>query len=209
MIKDKKQLNWEKEVREKINKCNIDEIHLLYFKYKVSFRNFYKAPILIAMKIFNLFARKKGIDHVAHISRFIKDGDNFDAKIFEATTDRGMVEFDLVSRLSLFSGEVWIEKLGAVDKLRAKAFESQYKGVKYSKIGAINAGVDGFVGKILKKTHPNKKGLFCSQLVGLFLEDQKAEPFCRMNYGQIAELTPDDIYAMNLNLAKKELLIKK
>lgn len=194
----------DEKLRSQLDFLDKDSIHILHFKYKASFKNFWKSPVLIIMKLFNLFDKGAGMDHVCHICRFIKDGKSYQVKVFEATTDRGMEENDLISKLKRFDGTCWIESLDhKVDKAKAKRFEKKYLGVEYSKLAAALAGLDGAANKLNIKT----SGAFCSFLVGAFLKDQAIEPFKSMGSAEILELTPSDIF--EAGLGHKTILVKK
>lgn len=198
-------LEKDQRLQNQIDFLNREKIHLCYFKYKCSFKNFFKSPILLIMKIFNLFDKGEGIDHVCHISRFVFDSEknNYQAKVFEATTDRGMEENDLISKIKRFDGYFWIETLDfKVDKIKAKEFENKYLGVEYSKLAAALAGLDGAANKLKIKTN----GRFCSFLAAAFLADQEFPFFSEMPEDDLMEMIPSDLFGMNLG--KKNLIIK-
>lgn len=202
MKKDYKLIKEQDEIQDRINNLDKEFIFILYFKYKLTFKNLWKSPLLIVMAIFHLFNRKAGIDHVAHISRFIYDEEtgNFQAKLFEATTDQGMQETDLFEKLRRFDGKCWIEYTATkVNKEKAKLFEQKYLGVVYSKLAAALAGIDGVMDDVNIKT----RGGFCSFLTAAFLKDQGASPFVRMAQSELLEIDPDDIFAMNIGLKRR------
>lgn len=183
-----------------------DRIHLLFFSYRLNWHNFYKNPLILTTKGLAFFTRTPAIDHVCHISRFYFDGVNNGAKIFEANMERGMEQNDLYEKLKQIDGTCYIQTLKKVDKIKAKGFEEKYLGVPYSEIKAGLSGIDGWVGKILNKIFKkqrNGKGQFCSSLVSLFLIDQgyliKDNPI---------EITPSDMFKMNLRNKPKKILYK-
>jgi len=183
-----------------------NRIHLLYFSYRLNWRNFYKSPLILATKGLAFFTRTPAIDHVCHISRFYFDGVNTGAKIFEAKMERGMEQNDLYEKLKQIDGTCYIQTLRKVDKIKAKNFEKKYLGVPYSEVKAGLSGIDGWVGKILDKIFKkqrNDSGQFCSSLVSLFLADQgyfiKDNPI---------EITPSDVFKMKLTNKPKNIFYK-
>ena len=85
----------------------------LYFKKDLSLRNIYHNPLLLIIRIYNFFSQRIKVDHVAHISRFIwnQEDNKFEAKIFEATIERGMEQNDLIDKIKNYHGTVLIETL--------------------------------------------------------------------------------------------------
>ena len=180
-----------KDLKNRVNSLNREEIHLLFFEYHFSWKNVYHSPLLfITTKPLNFFTKNKSIDHVAHISRFDLDDqikkyqglEVYNAKIFEANIKRGVEENWLVDRLKNVDGRVYIATIGKVDKEKAREFEKKYIGQPYSKNAALFAGVD------LPFLPESKREGFCSWLVGEFLKDQGYYE------GNSSELTPADLY---------------
>lgn len=195
MERDKKILDLKAGIQESINALDRDKIHVLYFSYKMNFHNFFKYPLLLPGKILNLIKCTPSIDHVAHISRFVKDGDNYLAKVFEATLERGMEENDLFDKLKIFQGTVYAETLGRVDKVKAREFESLYYGVPYSKHLAALSGIDF---KFIDRRIPKRNtGGFCSWLTSLFLMEQGID-LSKMQGGNPLEITPTDLFLANI-----------
>jgi hypothetical protein len=190
-----------KNLQEKINNLDKNKIYLIYFDYSICFKNVYHSPLMLTTKFLSFIANKKDIDHICHISRFVFDNEagNFEAKVFEAGLERGMEENTLMDKLEHFKGKVYIEELNYVDKVKAKAFESKYLGVEYSKTNALFSGIN--LTKFSKR-----KELFCSALVGLFLQDQ-GYLLDNIQEGNPYEMTPSDIF--EADLGKKQLLFKQ
>jgi hypothetical protein len=186
-----------KNLQEKINNLDKNKIYLVYFDYSICFKNLYHSPLMLSTKFLSFITEKKDIDHVCHISRFVFDSEkkNFEAKVFEAGIERGMEENTLMDKLEHFKGKVYIEELKDVDKVKAKAFENKYLGVEYSKTNALFSGMN-----LIKFS--KKKELFCSALVGLFLQDQ-GYLLINIQDGNPYEMTPSDVFEGNLG--KKEL----
>ena len=200
---NQKAIDREQRIIKAINKLDRDRIHVLYFKYDLSFYNLYHNPLVLGTKLLSIFTRKPAIDHIGHISRFEYDRSkkHYRASIFEASLENGMTENDLVSRLRSMRGEVIIETLGRVDKEKARKFEDDYRGVAYSTSGALFSGLDVI---FLDKSKKKMEGGFCSWLEVLFLEDQ-GYPI-RLEGGNAAEVTPSDLYC--LNIGKKRSFFK-
>jgi hypothetical protein len=106
-----------------------------------------------------------------------------------------MEENTLMDKLEHFKGKVYIEELKDVNKIRARAFEQKYLGVEYSKTNALFSGIN--LNKFSKR-----KELFCSALVGLFLQDQ-GYLLDNIQDGNPYEMTPSDIF--EADLGKKQL----
>jgi hypothetical protein len=104
-----------------------------------------------------------------------------------------------MDKLEHFKGKVYIEELTNVDKVKAKAFESKHLGVEYSKVNALFSGIN-----LIKFS--KRKELFCSALVGLFLQDQ-GYLLNNIQAGNPYEMTPSDIFEGNLG--SKQLLFKQ
>lgn len=190
---------------EQASKLNQDIFYICYFKYKICFSNFLEKPALLIMWLFYFFGRKKGIDHVAYISNIFKFDDDIIVEIFDSTI-YGTFSADLRERLKHFKGELIVEDVGAINKKKLKEFEDKYIADGYSVIDAVKAGVDGWVGKKLNKIF-KKNGNFCSELVGKALKENGVQKFLRMSEGDLSELTPDDIWEMNLGA--KKLIFKQ
>lgn len=202
MKKETAKLNSLNYLDEAVAGLNRDNIILLHFKYNLGFGNLLKKPALLAMWIFYLFTKNKGIDHSAYVSRFIGS----EVKIFESAT-YGVFESDLKEKLKSFHGTCWAEDIGfPLDKKKAIEFENKYLADGYSITDAVRAGVDGWLGKKLNKLF-KKKGVFCSELVARFCKDQRVEPFLHMSEADLSEMTPDDIW--NLNLGEKKIIFKQ
>jgi hypothetical protein len=185
----------------RINNLDKNKIYLIYFDYSSCFKNVYHSPLMLSTKFLSFITGKKDIDHICHISRFVFDNDagNYEAKVFEAGMERGMEENTLMDKLEHFKGKVYIEELTEVDKVNAKAFENKYLGVEYSKVNALFSGIN-----LIKFS--KRKELFCSALVGLFLQDQ-GYLLDNIQNGNPYEMTPSDIF--EANLGKKQLLFKQ
>lgn len=206
MRKDLNILYTRSQIQEAINNLDKNKIHILYFSYKLNLHNLYKGPLLIFTKIYNFLKGTPSIDHVTHISRFIFDQDenNWIAKVFEATIERGMEENDLFDKLKQFQGTCYIETIDQlVDKQKAKAFENKYVGVPYSKELAAFSGLD--LTKLDKKISSKTNGGFCSWLESLFLIDQGFN-ISNIDNGNPYEITPTDIY--KADLGNKSILFK-
>lgn len=198
------QQNLENNYNNELKKLNHNHIHILYFSYKICCYNFIKHPLLIFTKLFSFLKsiidnKRIDIDHVCHISRFIKDEETGDiiAKIFEANTERGMEENFLFDRVKNFKGKIFIEDVGEVQKQLAKQFEEKHLHIKYSKILAVLSALDGIFDKIKYKTNR----MFCSYFVADFLKNQGFNL-----RKESKEYTPADIY--NLHFGEKKLFIK-
>ncbi len=190
------------EIQNSINILDKNKIHIIYFSYYFNWHNFKKGPLLVTTKLLSLITGKPAIDHVAHISRFIDDGIDLIAKIFEATMERGMEQNDLFDKLKAFQGICYIETLDInVDKVKAKKFENKYVAVPYSKKLAALSGLDGKFNDYKPKTD----GGFCSWLESLFLIDQGIN-LNNIQKGNPFEITPSDLYLANLG--KKQILFK-
>lgn len=184
-------------IQQIINNLDNEKIHIVFFINKVGFFDIFKDYLKVVLKIYNFFAGEK-IDHTAHISRFVPDGKNKIAKVFEATVELGMQQNDLFDRIEAHKGSVIIETLNKkVNKTKAKAFEKKYYGKPYSKTGASLAGLDGWFNRF----KANKNALFCSYLTCLFLQEQG------FKIDNPQEMTPTDLF--NLNLGIKILINKK
>lgn len=186
-----------------INELNRNHIHIIYFSYASSFKNFYKAPLLLTTKILNGITFKPSIDHICYISNFDynETSKKYEARIFEANVERGMEENFFFDRLKNFKGKCYIETIKIkVDKKKARDFQNAFYGVPYSKIQAALSGLDLGVADNTLGRLP-KKGMFCSWLTALFLIGQAV----KLNTKKTPhELTPADIY--NLNLGTKRVL---
>jgi len=192
-------------IQKAINELDKNKIHILYFSYYSNFHNIYHNPLMLATKILNLVTGKPSIDHVNHICRFTLDeeNNNFSAKVFEATMERGMEQNDLFDKLKSFQGICYIETLDKkVNKVKAKAFETLYTGVPYSKELAVLSGVDG---KLDKVKLPKTNGGFCSWLEALFLIDQGID-LSKIEKGNPLEITPTDLFIGDLS--DKKILYK-
>lgn len=198
--------------KQRLNDLDPDYYYNLYFDYYL-LQNIRHSPLLIFTKALCWITGKQPIDHICGISRFPKDEEGFKPKIFEASTKKGMVENDLIERISKFKGKLYIEKVAKVDKKLAKELEDLYKGVEYDYFDAAVSGIDTpILGRILK---PRKKGLFCSLLRAIFLksfENGKAFNYLAIYVkGEdlyrnvpVYEYTPVDIW--DLKLGTKELI---
>jgi len=198
MCKDQKILQKKEAIRKKIKALDKNRIHILYFSYYFNWHNLYKSPLLIATKLLNFITRKPSIDHVAHISRFIYDSEkeHWTAKVFEATTERGMEQNDLFDKLKVFQGTCYIETLSVnVDRNEARLFENRYTGVPYSKKMAIDSGIDlDFIGDL---SETKTDGGFCSWLEALFLINQGVD-ISKIEEGNPSEITPTDLFIARL-----------
>ena len=206
MKKNYKILLNKKLLQQKINALDKNKIHIVYFSYRLNFHNLYHGPLLLATKLLALFTNKPAIDHVAHISRFILDAEtgDFEAKIFEATMERGMEQNDLFTKLKSFQGTCYIETLNKeVNKPLAREFEKKYTGVAYSKEMALLSGLD--FNLIDKYNKPKNDGGFCSWLESLFLKNQGID-IGNIENGNPLEITPTDIYCAKLG--SKSILSK-
>lgn len=195
-----------KEIQNQINKLDKNKIHILYFSYYLNLHNIWHSPLMLTTKLLNFFTGKKSIDHVNHVCRFIFDDENNNwiAKVFEATMDRGMEQNDLFDKLKTFQGICYIETLDKnVDKAKAKKFEMDYTGVPYSKELAALAGID--LGVLDKKIKLKTNGGFCSWLEALFLIDQGID-LSKIQKGNPLEITPADLFLADLG--EKEILFK-
>lgn len=187
-----------------IDSLDKDKIHILYFKKSLTLKNFYHSPLFFIIKIYNFFTRTIKVDHIAHISRFIWNEDEkiFEAKIFEATLDRGMEQNNLMDKIKNYHGTILIETLNKkVCKKKARLFEIKYTGVPYSKLGAALSDLDGIFNKIKIKDN----GGFCSWLEALFLIDQGIA-INHIQKGDPKEITPTDLY--NADFETKRILYK-
>jgi hypothetical protein len=184
-------------------KLDRDKIHLLYWIYDFSFHNIYHSPLLLGTKILGVLKGKQAVDHVCHISRFNYDEEKkcYRPKIFEASVDLGMVENDLIERLKYFRGALIIETLGKVDKEEARKFEKRYRGLPYSKKGALFSGLDI---KLLDKIVGKDGERFCSWLEAKFLLSQNYK--IEAEGGNPSELTPMDLF--NEDFARKRIFYK-
>lgn len=201
MEKDLEVLYLKKIIKDCIRELDRDKLHILYFSSYLGLHNLYKAPLSLVTKIYNLFSRKRQIDHVAHISRFVFDEEmgEYDPKIFEATLERGMEENDLFDRLKALQGVCFIETIDIkVDKKLAREFEDQYTGVPYS---TISAGLSG----IEKQINITTNGGFCSWLEALFLS-KIGISISNVRGGNPFKITPADIF--NAKLGNKRILYK-
>lgn len=219
-------------LQDKVNNLDKDYIHLLHFQYYINWHNIYHSPLLMLGKLSAKLNKQPTIDHTAHISRFITDGENQIAKIFEGNYYRGMEENELTQRLKVIQARVWIETLGKVDKETAKIFEKKHLGIPYDKWAAGRAGQDfkfieklfKFLSKIFPKVrlfNGKPKGLYCTWLTGRFLTTQNKQYLTKLlsfhlkkkvdisNFTDdqidmmLSEITPPDFY--QANLGKKEL----
>jgi hypothetical protein len=208
MQKDRKLVQKRERILEAFKELDRDKIYVLYFSYYLDWHNLYHSPLIVFTKLLGLITRKKPIDHVCHISRFIYDRSRktFIPKIFEATTALGMGENDLETKLELMYGKVWIEELGNVNKEKAREFENKYRGVPYSMKLARDSGID-----ILDKKSDSKpkEGGFCSWLVATFLIRQSEKSHQKImksvlnklrqvERGNPLEITPMDLYLADL-----------
>ena len=187
-----------------IDSLDKDKIHILYFKKDLSLRNIYHNPLLLIIRIYNCFSQRIKVDHVAHISRFIwnQEDNKFEAKIFEATIERGMEQNDLIDKIKNYHGTVLIETLNKkVCKKKAKLFEIKYTGVSYSKLGALLSDFDGIFDKLKIKDN----GGFCSWLEAIFLMTQGIS-IDHIQKGNPREITPTDLY--NADFEIKRILYK-
>lgn len=204
MQKDLKVICKKEHIRTAIGKLNRNKIHVLYFSYYFNFHNFYQNPLLIFTKLLSVLTGKPSIDHVNHICRFVWDDEeiNWNARVFEATMERGMEQNDLFDKLKSFQGTCYIETLDKiVDKEKAKVFEIKYTGVPYNKKLATMAGID--IKEIDSTIHLKTDGGFCSWLEALFLKDQGID-LNKVQDGNSLEITPADLFLANLG--KKEIL---
>lgn len=187
-----------------IDSLDKDKIHILYFKKSFSLKNIYHSPLFLITRIYNFFTNRIKVDHVAHISRFIynKEDNIFEAKIFEATLERGMEQNNLIDKIKNYHGTILIETLNKkVCKKKAKIFEIKYTNVPYSKLGALLSDFDGIFNKIQVKDD----GGFCSWLEALFLMDQGIS-IDHIEKGNPREITPTDLY--NADFEAKRILYK-
>lgn len=179
------------ELQKKINDLDKSTYYQLFFDYSLS-KNWLKKPFLLIFKLFFKIQNKPAIDHVCHISRFIPDGKNWIAKVFEATLHGGMEENDLFDKLKHFEGKVYLRTLGKVDKIKAKEFEKKYMGLPYDTLRAGLAGLDiDFIDKYLNLEE--KKSGFCSWLEALFMENQGYN-IKNIEKGVALEITPTDLF---------------
>lgn len=178
-----------------INSLNPDNIYELYFIYDICFYNIWHNTLFLTTKLLGLLNRRKGVEHCCHIGRFYKDGKLQKAKVFEGVNEYGMIENDLNEKLKSFKGKVYIRALGKVDKKKAKEFELKYKGLPYSKNGALWAGLDF---KLIDKIFKQEKGRFCSWLLTKFLKDQGQK--LSKKYQDENENTPADLYYRDNNI---------
>lgn len=194
-------------IHDEINGLDKRKIHILYFSYYLNFHNFYRNPLLITTKLLNFLMCKPSIDHINHISRLVFDGEDgrWNAKVFEATMERGMEQNDLFDKLKSFQGICYIETLNKkVNKIKARAFEKKYYGVPYSKELAAMSGIDlNFIDK--RKSKPKNDGGFCSWLESLFLIDQGID-LSVIEKGNPLEITPTDLFMAELG--EKKILYK-
>lgn len=205
MKKDLTILQTKRQIQDSIDSLDKNKIHILYFSYNLNFKNIYHNPLLLTTKLLNFFSGKPSIDHVNHICRFIFDEEtnNWIAKVFEATMERGMEQNDLFDKLKSFKGTCYIETLDkVVDKTKAKVFENFYTGIPYSKKLAAMSGID--IEKIDKIKVKNDGG-FCSWLESLFLIDQGIN-LAKVQKGNPLEITPTDLYLAKLG--EKKILFK-
>lgn len=216
MEKDLNLLDSEENIQENFNKLDPSKYHILYFSYSLNFHNIWHSPLILTTSLViclqNLILRFKNkfkqdhlkedltpqIHHVAHISRFPMDEDLgcVRPKIFEATTALGMCEHDLFDRLTAMEGTIIIETIDIrVDKISARLFELQYRGVPYSEIRAGNSVFNfAWLNKFIdRKTN----GGFCSWLETLSLYVQRID--LSKILGKLADkIIPPDIYKANL-----------
>ena len=205
------------EIQRRINELDEDRIHLFHFSYDFNLHNVRKSPLMIVTRLFDLVTgsratieteakngeiekEKRSIDHVCHISRFIKDGDDKIAKIFEASLLNGMEQNDLRDKLENLRGcKVFIETLGKVDKEAARRFENQYLGIPYSKKAAAFAGID--IHWIQQLFDLNKTaGRFCSWLIVKFLRE--SQMMFVKTLSTAIEATPVDVWKAEIGIKK-------
>lgn len=182
-----------------LNNLDRDKIHIIYFDYRICIKNVYHNYLMLTTKLLALLQGKKDIDHVAHISRFVKDGKNYLPKVFEATMEYGMLENDLFEKLKHFKGKVYVETLGAVNKEKARLFENNFKGVEYSKLNAFFSGIN------LEELSDQSRGGFCSWSVPQFLIDQGVD-ISKIENGDPLKITPSDLW--EAKIAVKKLIYK-
>ena len=179
------------ELQKKINDLPQDEYHQLFFDYSLK-KNWLKKPFLLIFKLFCKIENKPVIYHVCHISRFVPDGKNWIAKVFEATVHGGMEENDLFEKLKHFKGKIYIRTLGKVDKEKAREFEKKYTGQPYDALRAGLAGLDiDLIDKCLNLK--KKQSGFCSWLEALFMENQGYN-IKNIEKGVALEITPMDLF---------------
>lgn len=202
MKKDLETLYTTDKIQKIIKSLDRDKIHILYYNYSFNWHNFYKNPLLVFTKIYNLFTGRPSIDHVNHISRFRFDEHRkvWDARVFEATMERGMEENDLFDKLKLFRGTCYIETLDIiVDKVKAKEFENTYTGVPYSKKVAVLSALKciDIKGAMI--------GGSCSWLEVLFMKGQGLN-LSKLSGGDESKITPADLFSAELGV--KSILFK-
>lgn len=193
-------------IHDEISGLDKKKMHILYFSYYLNFHNFYHNPLLITTKLLNFLIGKPSIDHVNHICRLVFDDEDgqWNAKVFEATMERGMEENDLFDKLKSFQGICYIETLEKeVDKIKSKAFEKKYYGVPYSKELAALSGIDIF--ELDNFIKPKNDGGFCSWLESLYLIDQGID-LSAIQGGNPLEITPADLFMAELG--NKKILYK-
>lgn len=201
MLKDITAIEKQNKLRESFAELDRDKIHLLYYCYDFSWKNFFHNPLFLTTKILGFITGKPAIEHVAHISRFVYDEEKkeFEVKTFEASFELGMHESNLRDKILAFDGTVYIETLGTVDKKIAKEFEIEYFGVKYSRrLAAMSALGKSVVNKFLK---PRRNGGFCSWLECIFLQKQGYLSGC-----DAFLMTPSDLFCKNLG--EKKIIYK-
>ena len=196
MNKRQKTLKRIKAIIDIVDSLESSKIHELYWDYDVNLHNLRHNTLILATKGLGLINRRKAIDHCCHISRFYKDVTQ-KAKVFEATVKDGMIENDLIEKLKIFQGKVYIRTLRKdVNKERARRFEYKYRGIIYLKKGALFAGLDiPIVDRIFKNT---TSGGFCSWLMTKFLKNQDIK--IKLNNGNAKETTPADLYHRDKNV---------
>lgn len=198
MKKNHKAIARRKKIEEAIKGLDKSKIHILYFSYYFNFHNLKQNPLLLTTKLLNFVTRKPSIDHVAHISRYVKDEETgrFLPKVFEANRSRGMEESDVVEKLRNFQGICYVDTIDAPPFSReiAKQFEIEHSGEDYGDGNAVRAGIDL---NFIEKNLPSDVGIFCSEAAGKYLI-KRGVNLDHVENGDPSEMTPTDLFLAGL-----------